>query len=202
MRYPAKLVSETEAFGPNMDLAVQLNDELPVIIPDAPVVAPACVIPTFDRITIFNEGSETNFAIGQLRYGTDEVAGGLYPDESSFTAEHPGLTLQDFTGIAADGGTAAVPGFPGFVLTTLAPDALIFGRHGTTYPFCFLYAGAASTLVIQFNAPVRAASFRYAATKGTLHVIFDSTTTPVHQFWNYVGSAGYTTFPGFAGFAT
>jgi hypothetical protein len=60
-------------------------------------------------------GSE---AIGQLYFGNPGTGSGSYADnKTTFLAQNPGLTLQDFEGIASPGGITAAPSFTGFTLT-------------------------------------------------------------------------------------
>lgn len=114
--------------------------------------------------------------IGQLRYGDAGTGSGTYTTSAAFLAANPGLTLQDFSGIApADGIVVPAPSFaPGF--TAASADSDLFVADDTYWhtlfvtipdaPFCSLgmqtadAVGYASHLTITFpGVGVRAVGF-------------------------------------------
>jgi hypothetical protein len=82
MRYPAKLVSETDAVGPDTKLKAQMNDEVPVIVPNEcpPATGSACE-PVFYRYQymIFGPatGSPGETCESKWRYGLLSAGGPL-----------------------------------------------------------------------------------------------------------------------------
>ena len=58
-----------------------------------------------------------NEAIGQLDFGNPGTGSGSYTVKATFLSDNPGLTLQDFEGVAGPGAITAAPTFTGFTLT-------------------------------------------------------------------------------------
>ena len=150
---------------------------------------------------------------GQLNFGSTGTVPGYYTNKTTFLTEHPGLTLQDFEGIAPPGGETTAPAFSGFSAT-----ADLFGTGAVTIsvqdkafwdpdaPFASLSPNVSSfsqlTLRIDFDPPVRAAGYQLASTNGGVQaqVQWYNGATLLHNAFTAVLTApnGFLTFAGYA----
>lgn len=116
-------------------------------------------------------------AIGQLYFGTSGAGGGYYTSQATFLTDHPGLTLQDFSGIAAPGGMAAIPAFTGFTAVATGTGAIVSATNPIpNAPFDFMReinAAPGDTLTLTFSPAIDAVGMYVARPGGVGGVTID-----------------------------
>jgi hypothetical protein len=146
--------------------------------------------------------------IGQFEFGDGGSNSGYYDDKTLFDTDHPGLTLEDFAGIAPGGGSIAAPPFTGWSQATTASELRVYDTAALGMPFCG--DGVASMVspgvwTITFDTPVTAAGFNIGV--GTVFAgcrirWFDGATMLHEQTLPGPPPLAVTAFTTFAGYAT
>jgi len=167
---------------------------------------------TFDSVVLTVDSSEYYLVISNLYYGNAGAGGGYSSNQAAFLAAHPGLTLEDFTGIAAVNSTAPMPAFTGFIATPatiVVADAGFLNSEGdlSIYPSLLnnpSVTGSLST-TITFSPAINAAGFNFSVPTDISGLV-----TVVLQFYDGVTllddeivlPVGWNVYTNFAGYAT
>jgi hypothetical protein len=169
------------------------------------------VTATFDTVIVGVGGGEDAIQafIAQMYFGNGGFASGFYSSQAAFLAAHPGLTLQDFTGIAPAAGSAVHSSFTGFTSSASPDTTSVYDTAGLTPTSVYCCVGATGaafqTLTFTFSPPVNSVGFFYAssffapALGGT--ITFKNGGTTLHSEV-VSGPPAIDVFTAFAGYST